>query len=116
MALQFECPACGGIIDYPAIDKILDDYDLTDHDPYYYEDAFEEELKVTCDWCKQRVEVPLDIPAATPPLDPLKCFDDKELAGAKTGSSTHWLGTITGKIVIGIILLIYIVAHWPFPF
>ncbi len=108
MAQQFECPACGGMIDYPDIDKIIKDYDPSDTDKYYYEDVFEDELKVVCDWCKKRVEVPLDPLVGAPRSDPLKEFNDTEILEEKRGAPHPWPNTRTGKIVLGAMALIYV--------
>jgi hypothetical protein len=115
MAHQFACPACGGLIDYPEMDTLIAAYDLNDRDPCYYEDVFEEELKITCDWCKKRVEVPLDEPEGSPPVDPLKRFNEQEDIKTKFNRLSFWPSTTLGKIVIGAVLLIYILGYSAIP-
>jgi len=107
MKLQFECPACGGLIDYPAIDKIIDEYDPSESDIYYYEDVFEDELMVVCDWCKKLVEVPLELPAAIPPIDPLKHFDKQDNTKTTAGQMPQWPSPFIGKFILGTLLFIY---------
>lgn len=106
MVLQFECLACGGMIDFPNIDEILKEYDPGDTDKYNYEVAFEDELMVVCDWCKKRVEVPLDPPAGTLRSDPLKHFNEMEAPGEKRAAPNPWPKTRAGKIILGAMALI----------
>ncbi len=111
MAQQFECPACGGMIDYPDIDKIIEEYDLSDTDKYYYEDVFDEELKIECGWCKKRVEIPLDTPETALSNNLLNSLVDQGEAKTDTRSFCPWPYTLPGKIVLGVMLLIFILAY-----
>ena len=112
MAPRFECPACGGMLDYPQIDKIIDEYDLRDKDKYYYEDVFEEQLTVTCAWCKKRVEVPLDLPAIAI-IDPLEQFDALEAINSSAGTFHLWPDTALGKVILGLLALWYLLLEVP---
>ncbi len=112
MALQFECPACGGMLDYPQVDKIIDEYDLSDKDKYYYEDVFEEQLTVICAWCKKRVEVPLEPPTRLP-IDPLKQFDDPQALNSSAGAFHLWPDTALGKLILGLLALWYLLLEVP---
>ncbi len=110
MAHQFECPSCGGLLDYPSLDELIDEYDLSDKDPHYYEDYFGDDLTVTCDWCKKRVEVPLVVPEAAP-IDPLKRIDEPEHSGMKADPAQLWPSTKSGRLVLGTLAMIYIFRY-----
>jgi len=97
---------------YPPVGKIIAGYDLNDNDEHYYEDVFEEQLTVICDWCKKRVDVPLEPPTAIP-IDPLKQFDGQDGAGTKTGFSRLWPDTPSGKVILAMIAMLYLIIEIP---
>jgi hypothetical protein len=82
MPYQFPCPACGGLLDYPSLDVAIQKYDVDHPDDYDASQGDPDPLTVICDWCKKRVEVPLEPPTSPPPPDPLKEFDEPVAPGA----------------------------------
>jgi hypothetical protein len=109
MTRQFECPACGGMIDYPKLDEIIDEYDLLDKDEYYYEDVFEDKLTVICDWCKKRVEVPLDFPGSDKLLEAEKTANITNDNTSSDRSAGLWPKTKVGRIVLLAMILVMII-------
>jgi Zn-finger nucleic acid-binding protein len=109
MTRQFACPACGGMIDYPDIDKIIADYDVLDADEHYYEDAFEPELTVICDWCKKRVEVPLDLPEPDKLLEAEKVATITSDNTSSDRSAGLWPKTKAGRMVLLAMVLIMVI-------
>jgi hypothetical protein len=109
MTRQFECPACGGMIDYPKLDEIIDEYDLLDKDEYYYEDVFEDKLTVICDCCKKRVEVPLDFPGSDKLLEAEKTANITNDNTSSDRSAGLWPKTKVGRIVLLAMILVMII-------
>jgi hypothetical protein len=89
----FECPACGGLIEYPPEDEITVD----------------DEFTVICAWCKKRVDVPLDLPPVSeayyPPALSTSTDDDKAMDAS---SWSLWPRTRRGRIILGALLLVYL--------
>jgi hypothetical protein len=112
MGRQFECPACGGMIDYPKIDELIDEYDLLDEDEYYYEDVFEDQLTVICDWCKKRVEVPIDLPEEHKPMETEGINYGNENRTANGKPKNLWPNTWYGRITLVAMLVVIVISSF----
>ena len=113
MRPMFECPACGGLIEYPSEDELSGVNDYFEDDGLFDDDELDDvdEFTVVCDWCRTRVEVPLDLPAAisgynavTPPTNLI----DAKIPG--DGYSSFWPRTRWGKVILGALLIVVIIS------
>ena len=111
MRPMFECPACGGLIEYPSEDELSGVNDYFEDDELFGDDELDDvdEFTVVCDWCRKRVEVPLEPAAATSTYNAvtpsIHMVDEKTL---DDGYSSFWPRTRWGKIILGALLFVFI--------
>ncbi len=108
----FECPACGGLIEYPSEDELSGVNDYFEDDELFDDDELDDvdEFTVVCDWCRTRVEVSLDPAIVTNAYKavPLSTdiIDDKTLGDSY---SSFWPRTSWGKIILGALLFVFVI-------
>ena len=113
MRPMFECPACGGLIEYPSEDELSGVNDYFEDDELFGDDELDDvdEFTVVCDWCRKRVEVPLDPAAVTSTYKAvtpsIHMVDEKTL---DDGYSSFWPRTRWGKVILGALLIVVIIS------